>query len=110
LILDFLDATQASLGGSKSVVDQAAKAATCSPSCRTCTRWARPAPRPRHAKGLATCCHGEERTWWAGVSSGSDAPSTPTPTAAGAQGKADVLYVADAFEVLAKVNALLGGG
>jgi len=33
--------------------------------------------------------------WWAGASSGNGAPS------------ADVVYIADAFQVMAKVNALL---
>ena len=63
---------------------------------------------PRHAKGLSTCCHGEEPhvVGWRFVTSA--APSTWTPNCGWARGKADVLYVADAFEVMRHVNAMLG--
>jgi len=41
-----------------------------------------------HKKGLATCCTAKSRTWWAGASSTSAAPSIWTRTAAGrAQGR-----------------------
>jgi electron transfer flavoprotein alpha subunit len=63
---------------------------------------------PRHAKGLSTCCHGEEPhvVGWRFVN---DRRAVNLDANCGwAQGKADVLYVADAFEVMKKVNELLG--
>ena len=62
---------------------------------------------PRHAKGLATCCHGEEPhvVGWRFIK---ERRAVNTDPGCGwARGKADVLYVADAFEVMAKVNELL---
>ena len=64
---------------------------------------------PRHSKGLSTCCHGEEphAVGWRFIN---ERRAINTDANCGwAQGKADVLYVADAFEVMAKVNALLAG-
>ena len=62
---------------------------------------------PRHAKGLSTCCHGEEphAVGWRFINE--RRAVNLDPNCGWAQGKADVLYVADAFEVMAKVNALL---
>jgi electron transfer flavoprotein alpha subunit len=63
---------------------------------------------PRHPKGLATCCHGEEPhvVGWRFIS---ERRAINLDAGCGwAQGKADVLYVADAFEVMKKVNELLG--
>ena len=63
---------------------------------------------PRHAKGLSTCCHGEEPhvVGWRFVN---QRRAINLDAGCGwARGKADVLYVADAFEVLRHVNAMLG--
>jgi electron transfer flavoprotein alpha subunit len=62
---------------------------------------------PRHPKGLATCCHGEEphTIGWRFIG---DRRAINLDAGCGwARGKADVLYVADAFEVMRKVNELL---
>ena len=62
---------------------------------------------PRHAKGLATCCHGEEPhvVGWRFIN---ERRAVNLDANCGwAQGKADVLYVADAFAVMKKVNELL---
>ncbi len=47
---------------------------------------------PRNLKGLYTCCHGEEPhvVGWRFID----------PNCGWARGKADVLYVADAFKVM----------
>jgi electron transfer flavoprotein alpha subunit len=62
---------------------------------------------PRHPKGLSTCCHGEEPhvVGWRFVNE--RRAINTNPGCGWARGKADVLYVADAFEVIAKVNKLL---
>ncbi len=64
---------------------------------------------PRHPKGLATCCHGEEPhvVGWRFIKE--RRAVNLDPNCGWAQGKADVLYVADAFQVMAKVNELLRG-
>src|ERR1035441_8798980 len=64
---------------------------------------------PRHPKGLSTCCHGEEPhvVGWRGVDE--RRAVNLDPNCGWARGKADVLYVADAFEVLAKLNEILEG-
>jgi electron transfer flavoprotein alpha subunit len=62
---------------------------------------------PRHPKGLATCCHGEEPhvVGWRFIP---QRRAINLDAHCGwAKGKADVVYVADAFEVMAKVNAML---
>jgi electron transfer flavoprotein alpha subunit len=62
---------------------------------------------PRHPKGLSTCCHGEEPhvVGWRFVNE--RRAVNLDPNCGWARGKADVLYVADAFEVMTKLNALL---
>ena len=62
---------------------------------------------PRHPKGLSTCCHGEEphTVGWRFITE--RRAINLNPNCSWAQGKADVLYVADAFEVMRKINALL---
>ena len=62
---------------------------------------------PRHLKGLSTCCHGEEphAVGWRFISE--RRAVNLDPNCGWARGKTDVLYVADAFEVMRKVNALL---
>jgi electron transfer flavoprotein alpha subunit len=63
---------------------------------------------PRHPKGLATCCHGEEPhvVGWRFI--GERRAISLDPNCGWSRGKADVVYVADAFKVMAKVNELLG--
>jgi hypothetical protein len=58
-------------------------------------------------RGLSTCCHGEEPrvVGWRFINA--RRAIHPDPNRGGARGKADVLYVADAFQVMAKGNALL---
>ena len=62
---------------------------------------------PRHPKGLATCCHGEEPhvVGWRFINE--RRAINTDPNCGWARGKADVLYVADAFSVMGKVNELL---
>ena len=57
-------------------------------------------------KGLATCCHGEEphTVGWRFINE--RRAINLDPNCGWARGKADVLYVADAFAVMAKVNAV----
>jgi len=62
---------------------------------------------PRHTKGLSTCCHGEEphTVGWRFI--GERRAISLDPNCGWGRGKADVLYVADAFAVMKKVNELL---
>ena len=62
---------------------------------------------PRHAKGLSACCHGEEThaVGWRFINE--RRAISLDPNCGWARGKADVLDVADAFQVIAKVNELL---
>jgi len=108
LILGFLDKTQSSLGGSKSVVDQTGEGAVLSFMSHL-NQVGQTGSTPRHAKGLSTCCHGEEphTVGWRFV--GERRAVNLNANCGWAQGKADVLYVADAFKVMEKVNELLGG-
>ncbi len=63
---------------------------------------------PRHNKGLATCCHGEEPhvVGWRFITE--RRAVNLNPNCGWAQGKTDVPYVADAFAVMQKVNERLG--
>jgi len=63
---------------------------------------------PRHPKGLSACCHGEEphTVGWRFITE--RRAVNLDPNCGWARGKADVLYVADAFEVMRRVNAFLG--
>jgi electron transfer flavoprotein alpha subunit len=108
LILGFLDATRASLGGSKSLVDQSGEGEAVLTFMTHLNQVGQTGSTPRHPKGLATCCHGEEPhvVGWRFVN---ERRAVNTDPGCGwARGKADVLYVADAFEVMARVNELLG--
>lgn len=107
LILGFLDKTQASLGGSKSVVDQKGEGQAVLGFMSHLHQVGQTGATPRHPKGLSTCCHGEEPhvVGWRFVSE--RRAVNLDPNCGWAQGKTDVLYVADAFEVMAKVNELL---
>ncbi len=108
LILGFLEATQASLGSSKSLVDQSGEGHEVLSFMSHMNQVGQTGSTPRHPKGLATCCHGEEPhvVGWRFVK---ERRAVNLDAGCGwAQGKADVLYVADAFEVMATVNRLLG--
>ncbi len=110
LVLGFLDRTKASLGSSKSLVDQGAEGAEVMSFMSHLNQIGQTGSTPRHRKGLATCCHGEEPhvVGWRFIT---ERRAINLDASCGwAQGKADVLYVADAFEVMAKVNALLAAG
>jgi electron transfer flavoprotein alpha subunit len=107
LILDFLRKTQSSLGSSKSLVDLGTEGQAVLPFLSHLNQVGQTGSTPRHPKGLSTCCHGEEPhvVGWRFVTE--RRAVNLDPNCGWARGKADVLYVADAFEVMAKVNALL---
>ena len=105
-ITDFLAASGASLGSSKSLVDMP-EAAQAFSFMSHMNQVGQTGATPRHAKGLSTCCHGEEPhvVGWRFVN---ERRAVNLDANCGwAQGKADVLYVADAFAVMDKVNELL---
>lgn len=107
LILGFLHSTDASLGSSKSLVDQSGENQAVLKFMTHMNQIGQTGATPRHAKGLSTCCHGEEPhvVGWRFIN---DRRAINLDANCGwARGKADVLYVADAFKVIAKVNALL---
>jgi electron transfer flavoprotein alpha subunit len=107
LILDFLRASGASLGGSKSLVDQSGESQAVLGFMTHLNQVGQTGSTPRHPKGLSTCCHGEEPhvVGWRFINE--RRAVNLDPNCGWARGKADVLYVADAFEVMAKLNALL---
>jgi electron transfer flavoprotein alpha subunit len=107
-ILSFLRASQASLGGSKSLVDQSGEGQPVLPFMTHLNQVGQTGSSPRHRKGLATCCHGEEPhvIGWRFVTE--RRVVNLNPNCGWSQGKADVVYVADAFAVMKKVNELLG--
>lgn len=107
LILGFLHATQASLGGSKSLVDLSGEGQDVLPFMTHLNQIGQTGASPRHRKGLATCCHGEEPhvVGWRFIAE--RRAINLNPNCGWAQGKTDVLYVADAFEVMKKVNQRL---
>jgi electron transfer flavoprotein alpha subunit len=107
LILGFLRATGASLGSSKSLVDQGGEGESVLPFLTHMNQVGQTGSTPRHAKGLSTCCHGEEPhvVGWRFI--GDRRAISLDPNCGWTRGKADVVYVADAFPVMAKVNALL---
>jgi electron transfer flavoprotein alpha subunit len=108
LILNFLNASKASLGGSKSIVDLSGEGQAVLPFMTHLNQVGQTGATPRHPKGLATCCHGEEPhvVGWRFINE--RRAVNLDPNCGWAQGKADVLYVADAFAVMQKVNELLG--
>jgi len=107
LILDFLGKSQASLGSSKSLVDQSGEGEAVLSFMSHMNQVGQTGSTPRHPKGLATCCHGEEPhvVGWRFIKE--RRAVNLDPGCGWAQGKADVLYVADAFQVMRKVNELL---
>jgi len=110
LILKFLRASAASLGSSKSLVDQGGEGNSVLPFLTHLNQVGQTGSTPRHAKGLATCCHGEEPhvVGWRFI--GERRAISLDPNCGWTRGKADVVYVADAFQVMAKVNEMLGSG
>lgn len=107
IILDSLAKTQGSLGGSKSLVDIGGEGGSVLSFMTHLNQVGQTGAIPRHPKGLSTCCHGEEPhvVGWRFVN---ERRAINLDANCGwAHGKADVLYVADAFEVMRKVNALL---
>lgn len=108
LILEFLRKSQASLGGSKSLVDLKGEGQATLPFMTHLNQVGQTGATPRHPKGLSTCCHGEEPhvVGWRFINE--RRAVNLDPNCGWARGKADVLYVADAFEVMRKVNGLLG--
>jgi electron transfer flavoprotein alpha subunit len=107
LILGFLTAAKASLGGSKSVVDLSGEGQPVLPFMTHMNQIGQTGSTPRHAKGLSTCCHGEEPhvVGWRFVNQ--RRAINLDPNCGWSRGKADILYIADAFEVMRYVNRLL---
>src|ERR1019366_2380210 len=107
LILGFLQLAQASLGGSKSLVDLSGEGQAVLPFMTHLNQVGQTGSTPRHPKGLATCCHGEEPhvVGWRFISE--RRAINLDPNCGWARGKADVLYVADAFAVMEKLNHFL---
>jgi electron transfer flavoprotein alpha subunit len=107
LILGFLRDSKASLGGSKSLVDLSGEGEAVLGFMTHLNQIGQTGSTPRHPKGLSTCCHGEEPhvVGWRFVN---ERRAVNLDANCGwARGKADVLYVADAFEVMRHVNRLL---
>ncbi|MCX6886449.1 MAG: electron transfer flavoprotein subunit alpha [Verrucomicrobia bacterium] len=110
LILNFLKASRASLGSSKSLVDLGGEGEAVLSFLTHLNQIGQTGSTPRHAKGLSTCCHGEEphAVGWRFIN---ERRAINLDANCGwARGKADVLYVADAFAVVSKLNALLTAG
>ena len=107
LILAFLRAAKASLGGSKSLVDLSGEGEAVLGFMTHLNQIGQTGATPRHPKGLSTCCHGEEPhvVGWRFVNQ--RRAVNLDANCGWARGKADVLYVADAFEVMRHVNKLL---
>lgn len=108
IILGFLKASRASLGSSKSLVDQSGEGQAVLPFMTHLNQIGQTGATPRHPKGLSTCCHGEEphTVGWRFINE--RRAISLDGNCGWARGKADVLYVADAFAVMKKVNQLLG--
>jgi electron transfer flavoprotein alpha subunit len=107
IILDFLKKGNASLGSTKSLVDMSGEGEAVLSFMSHLNQVGQTGSTPRHPKGLATCCHGEEphTVGWRFIN---ERRAINTDANCGwAQGKADVVYVADAFKVMARVNELL---
>lgn len=109
LILAFLHAAQASLGSSKSLVDLSGEGEAVLHCMTHMNQIGQTGATPRHPKGLSTCCHGEEPhvVGWRFIR---ERRAINLDANCGwARGKADVLYVADAFAVMREVNRLVQG-
>jgi electron transfer flavoprotein alpha subunit len=108
LIFDVLKLSQASLGSSKSLVDMGSDGESVLPFLTHQHQVGQTGSSPRHPKGLATCCHGEEPhvVGWRFI--GERRAINLDANCGWARKKADVLYVADAFEVMREIRKLLG--
>ncbi len=108
LILGFLHSAKASLGSSKSLVDMSGEGEAVLHCMTHLNQIGQTGSTPRHSKGLSTCCHGEEPhvVGWRFVSQ--RRAINLDANCGWARGKADVVYVADAFAVMREVNRLLG--
>ncbi len=107
LILGFLHGSEASLGSSKSLVDLSGEGQAVLPFLSHMNQVGQTGSTPRHPKGLATCCHGEEPhvVGWRFIRE--RRAVNLDPNCGWTRGKADVVYVADAFAVMERVNAIL---
>lgn len=107
IILDFLRLTRSSLGSTKSLVDLGGEGVAVLPFLSHMNQVGQTGSTPRHSKGLSTCCHGEEphTVGWRFI--GERRAISLDANCGWSRGKADVLYVADAFAVMRKVNELL---
>jgi electron transfer flavoprotein alpha subunit len=107
LILGFLGKTRASLGSTKSLVDLGGEGQEVLGFLTHMNQIGQTGATPRHAKGLSTCCHGEEphTVGWRFVNE--RRAISLDPNCGWARGKADVLYVADAFEVMRELNGMV---
>ncbi len=107
LIRGFLQISRASLGSSKSLVDQSGEGQAVLSFLSHMNQVGQTGATPRHPKGLSTCCHGEEphTVGWRFIAE--RRAINLDPNCGWARGKADVLYVADAFKVMTRVNELL---
>jgi len=107
IILKFLAASGASLGSSKSLVDQGGEGNSVLPFLTHLNQIGQTGSTPRHAKGLATCCHGEEPhvVGWRFI--GERRAVSLDANCGWTRGKADVVYIADAFQVMARLNEML---
>ena len=107
LILGIVNRAQASLGSSKSLVDLSGEGQAVLPFLSHLNQVGQTGSTPRHPKGLATCCHGEEPhvVGWRFIK---ERRAVNLDANCGwARGKADVLYVADAFEVVRELSKRL---
>lgn len=102
-----LRVARASLGSTKSLVDLGGEGQQVLPFLTHLNQVGQTGSTPRHKKGLATCCHGEEphTVGWRFITE--RRAINLDPNCGWARGKADILYVADAFAVMRKVNELL---
>lgn len=107
LIYNFLKLARASLGSSKSLVDLGGEGQAVLSFLTHLNQIGQTGSTPRHQKGLSTCCHGEEphTVGWRFINE--RRAISLDPNCGWARGKADVLYVADAFAVMTRVNELL---
>ena len=107
LILGFMRASGASLGGSKSLVDLSGEGQSVLTCMTHLNQIGQTGSTPRHPKGLSTCCHGEEPhvVGWRFIT---ERRAINLDANCGwARGKADVVYVGDAFAIMEEVNRLL---
>jgi electron transfer flavoprotein alpha subunit len=107
IILDFLRLSRSSLGSTKSLVDLGGEGVAVLPFLSHMNQIGQTGSTPRHAKGLSTCCHGEEphTVGWRFI--GERRAISLDANCGWARGKADILYIADAFAVMKKVNELM---